>query len=487
MSIAKLNATIVDLEARIGALKAAREDREQLLLNTQQQVDNERQMQGPLRERIADLERRLHAAETHRRRLHNQVLELKGNIRVFCRVRPLLDDEKLMPEQSLSDSYQFSRPSDADPLHYYHSGSGNGGEEGETLTVLQDTESVTGQSRTKTSEFAFDRVFGPDSTQPDVFAEIADLVQSSLDGYRVCIFAYGQTGSGKTYTMEGPSLKDHIGDAKSDDGDGEEGEEGGMIPRAARQLFDTAHRLATERKWSFAFEASYLEIYNETIRDLLQPLDASNNGQKGADDLDIKHISGRTVVPGLTVVPVSSKEQLLDLLRMAARNRSVGGTLCNERSSRSHAVFTLSITSVNKVTQERLEGVLNLVDLAGSERLSSSQSTGERLKETQHINRSLSALGDVIAALQDSSYSANASKTGSNHANHHVPYRNSKLTFLLQPSLGGASSKTLMFVNVNPSPASVPESLCSLRFASKVRACHIGTAHKNLVPQGGGK
>lgn len=370
--------------------------------------------------RLQEMEEKLHSAERIRRKLHNDVLELKGNIRVFCRVRPLLPSDST----SKLDHIQFGEKSE--------------GAESEGLTLLQASESATGQPVIKTVPFSFDRVFSPEATQSAVFDEISQLVQSSLDGYRVCIFAYGQTGSGKTHTMEGNR------DAP------------GMIPLAVQQIFETAHRLASERQWMFTFEASYLEIYNETLRDLIEDGDKS---------LDIKHQNNKTAVSGLTYVQVESPEQVHNLLSKAAKNRAVAETQCNERSSRSHSVFTLNICGNNSATGESIEGILNLVDLAGSERLNQSGSVGDRLKETQAINKSLSALGDVIASL--------ASKEA------HVPFRNSKLTYLLQNSLGG-NCKTLMFVNVNPSEASFGETLCSLRFATKVNNCQIGTARKMI-------
>ena len=150
------------------------------------------------------------------------------------------------------------------------------------------------------------------------------------------------------------------------------------------------------------------------------------------------------MVTGLTTVPITSANQVGELLRIATSSRSVAATICNERSSRSHSVFTVKVHCVNQVTQEKLEGVLNLIDLAGSEKLSQSGSTGDRLKETQNINKSLGALVDVITSL---------SNEGA-----HVSFGSSKFTYLLQNSLGG-NAKTLMFVNINPSKGSFRKSL----------------------------
>ena len=197
----------------------------------------------------------------------------------------------------------------------------------------------------------------------------------------------------------------------------------GMIPRAVNQIYVSAEKLK-EKGWSFLIEGQYLEIYNETIRDLICTHDPSKK-------YEIKHSQGKTSVTDLTkgikvhfiyLVTFDSPDQVQKVLKKASENRAVASTNCNERSSRSHSVFTLKITGKNSVTEESLEGILNLIDLAGSERLSSSGSTGDRLKETQAINKSLSSLADVIISLSNK--------------DSHIPYRNSKLTYLLQNSLG---------------------------------------------------
>eukprot|EP00842_Homolaphlyctis_polyrhiza_P006842 jgi/Hompol1/747/HPOL_001359-RA len=249
--------------------------------------------------------------------------------------------------------------------------------------------------------------------------------------------------------MEGP------GNARTRNSD-----DSGMIPRAVEQIFETAQQLK-EKGWTYKMEGQFLEIYNETIRDLLNPDDDSKKHEIKHDTTKCK-----TTVTEALCFPVNSPSEVYTLLVKASENRAVASTNCNERSSRSHSVFTLRLTGHNSNTDETSEGLLNLIDLAGSERLSSSGSTGDRLKETQAINKSLSSLGDVIFALSNK--------------DSHIPYRNSKLTYLLQYSLGG-NSKTLMFVNIAPEVASLPESLCSLRFATKVNSCQIGTARRQTV------
>lgn len=239
----------------------------------------------------------------------------------------------------------------------------------------------------------------------------------------------------------------------------------GMIPRAMEQVFNTSQDLK-EKGWQYTIEASFLEIYNETIRDLLGSGDANTKHEVKLVNPTNTGNTHEVMVTNVKTVNVTSESQVYSLLEKATQNRAVAATQCNERSSRSHSVFRLKLVGENQLTGEKCQGTLNLIDLAGSERLSQSCSTGERLRETKNINKSLSNLGNVIMAL------ANKEQ--------HIPYRNSKLTFLLQNSLGG-NSKSLMFVNISPKEESLQETLCSLRFATKVNQCNIGTAQKKVI------
>uniref|UniRef100_A0A0E0Q356 Kinesin-like protein n=1 Tax=Oryza rufipogon TaxID=4529 RepID=A0A0E0Q356_ORYRU len=380
-------------------------------METMTEYEKQKRMLEDLQLRLEEAEQQILDGENLRKRLHNTILELKGNIRVFCRVRPLL-------------------PNESGAVAYPKSGENLG--RGIELT-----------HNAQMYSFTFDKVFEQSASQEDVFIEISQLVQSALDGYKVCIFAYGQTGSGKTYTMMGnPELHDQKG----------------LIPRSLEQIFQTSQALISQG-WKYKMQASMLEIYNEAIRDLLAT-NRTTVQDGGASKYSIKHdANGNTHVSDLTIVDVSSINEVSSLLKRAAQSRSVGRTQMNEESSRSHCVFTLRIFGVNEGTDQQVQGVLNLIDLAGSERLNKSGATGDRLKETQAINKSLSCLSDVIFSI--------AKKE------EHVPFRNSKLTYLLQPCLGG-DSKTLMFVNLSPEVSSTGESICSLRFAARVNSCEIG-------------
>jgi kinesin family protein C1 len=319
---------------------------------------------------------RLRQEETLRRKLFNQVQELKGNIRVMCRVRPTHDTE--------SDPAQITFPD-------------NDTDSKEVSVLGPNKQSATGKDITAAYAYSFDRVFAPVAQNGEVFEEISQLVQSALDGYNVCIFCYGQTGAGKTYTMS------------SNDG---------MIPRAITQIWDEAQRLQ-EKGWRYSMEGSFIEVYNETYNDLL--------GR--SEDLDKKKVEVRhdpvkkqTNLENAVSVVLDGPGRVEEILETASKNRTVAATKANMRSSRSHSVFILKLIGTNEITGERSEGTLNLVDLAGSERLEHSKAEGARLKETQNINKSLSCLGDVINAL------------GSAKEGAHVPYRNSKVCYSLMQS-----------------------------------------------------
>ncbi|KAL4062344.1 kinesin-domain-containing protein [Scleroderma citrinum] len=364
------------------------------------------------RRRIEQLEIEAREAEMVRRKLHNMVQELKGNIRVFCRVRPVLPHDLMTPvipglrrSGSSTDGSEergaiaeISFPDKRDHREI----------------VLSSTSSnAMGQERKEFHSFSFDRVFEPEATQREVFEEISLLAQSCVDGYNVCIFAYGQTGSGKSFTMEGGSTEATMG----------------MIPRAVNEVFRAAEALQ-DKGWEYKLEGQFLEIYNETINDLL------GKGEFDKKKHDIKHEKLHGSIPStrvtdITIHPLSTPHQVTTLLQLANSRRTVAATLMNSRSSRSHSVFTLRVAGYNEHTGTRCEGCLNLVDLAGSERLSMSGAAGdkERLKETQSINKSLSALGDVIAALGESqTRGGERDSKASGVGEKHVPYRNSKVS-----------------------------------------------------------
>ncbi|KAI4874775.1 hypothetical protein NFI96_025410 [Prochilodus magdalenae] len=341
-----------------------------------------------------------------RKKCHNELVRLKGNIRVFCRVRPICQEEA----ESDSKNMVTFDPDDDAVLYLSNKG--------------------------KLMTFELDKVFPPQATQEEVFQEVQSLVTSCIDGYNVCIFAYGQTGSGKTYTMEGIPT------------------DPGINQRALRLLFSEVSDKKPD--WDYNITVSMVEIYNETLRNLL--------GDNPNEKLDIKMCpdgSGQLYVPGLTEFAVECVEDINKVFELGHMNRATACTNLNEHSSRSHALLIITVAGFNSSTGHRTSGKLNLVDLAGSERIAKSGAEGSRLREAQCINKSLSALGDVINALR------------SRHS--HVPFRNSRLTYLLQDSLSG-DSKTLMVVQVSPLDSNISESVCSLKFAQRVRTIELGPA-----------
>jgi len=364
---------------------------------------------------IATLEASITKFRKERRAMHNTIQELRGNVRVFARVRPFLPNDNV--------------PADTEPSIVPK------GEQ--DISVLKDNDEEV--------KFSYDRVFQPSVSQESVFAEVSEFVQSALDGYNVCLFSYGQTGSGKTHTMQGSG----------------QGQMRGIIPRAIEQIGQYKKTLEKDG-WKYSVNVSFLEIYNETIRDLLR--------DEGAEELkhDVKvGPDGRRFVSDITMKEIEPTDScaIEDIMGLATTNRSVASTDMNEVSSRSHSVFTLYLTATNSKHKQNLRGTLNLVDLAGSERLKRSGVTGSMMKEAMAINKSLSSLTDVFVSIGKKSS--------------HVPFRNSKLTYLLQPSLSG-DGKTLMVVNLSPTEESTQESICSLRFAAQVNKCELGQAKRSL-------
>ncbi|KAM8946025.1 kinesin-like protein KIFC3 [Pelodytes ibericus] len=346
-----------------------------------------------------------------RKECHNQLVRLRGNIRVLARVRPVTPEDGEGP--GTQSVVTFDQDDDG-ILHVAHKGKG--------------------------LSFELDKVFTPNSTQEEVFREVSPLITSCLDGYSVCILAYGQTGSGKTYSMEGTSC------------------DPGINQRALRLLLSEVKDRSSS--WEHQLSVSMIEIYNESLRDLL--------GSDNVTPLDIKMSprgAGELYVPGLTQRTVQSMHDINKILELGHKHRATEQTHVNSHSSRSHALLILTTRGRETSTGICTTGKLYLVDLAGSERVSRSGAAGDRLREAQCINRSLSALGDVFSALR--------SHQG------FVPYRNSKLTYLLQEPLS-RDGKALLLLQVSPTEQSVSESLCSLRFGDRARVVELGAPARRV-------
>ncbi|KAF0978592.1 hypothetical protein FDP41_002412 [Naegleria fowleri] len=359
-----------------------------------------------------------------RKQLHNLVEDMKGNIRVIVRLRPLLEDEQ--PTDLMQGRLEIK----------------------DDNTIIVATQNFGSKSH------EFYKVLDENSTQEDVFEHVKPLIQSALDGYNLCIFAYGQTGSGKTFTIHGDKVQY------------------GLIQRTARYLYNTLEKQTGARRETFSISCSMVELYLDNLYDLfdesvslIDPQHRFSNvtaTQKKKPQLR-QSKNGKMSVTNCTEIMARTPEELLTLIDEGNEAKQVFKTEMNDQSSRSHTIFTIKLiiegtTQPNSLNPNgkhyRKESKIAFVDLAGSERVSKSNSTGERFKEAQHINKSLSSLGDVIAAL-------------SAHQKH-VPYRNSKLTLMLQEMIGG-NSKTLMFANISPDRKSISETISTLSFASRVK------------------
>ncbi|EGD73563.1 carboxy terminal motor kinesin [Salpingoeca rosetta] len=426
-AIVELRETVDDLQGKQSSLLQELDGLRSHLSHATSTIEQQTSEIKDLHDKVAALEacvkeheQQAIVDEAERRRLHNMVQELKGNVRVFCRVRPFLSGE--------------DASADEQPVACL---------DGKTNTLASCACSANVFSSIKLTVHPSAmvlcswQVFDRDSTQAQVFEEIEQLVQSSMDGYNVCVFAYGQTGSGKTYTMLG----------------GDDEGSRGMIPRAVEQLFQRQAELAA-KGWEYTFKASMLEIYNEEPRDLL--------ATPGSATKPV--ISWTAPVSNLSEFAVTVPDDVHELLQRAETNRRTAKTAMNARSSRSHSVFRLQIAGENKAAGEVCNATLNLIDLAGSERIKVSKVQGKEEKEAKYINKSLTTLKRVFTKLSQ--------KDG------HVPFRDSKLTMLLKDSMCN-NSKCLMFVNVAPTAASASETKNSLRFAAEANKCHLGTARAN--------
>lgn len=291
------------------------------------------------------------------------------------------------------------------------------------------------------SYWSFDRNDPHFAGQDNLFVDLgAPLLDNAFQGYNNCIFAYGQTGSGKSYSMMGY------------------GEEAGVIPRICQDMFERITAMQKDKNLSCTVEVSYLEIYNERVRDLLNPSTKGNLKVR-------EHPSTGPYVEDLAKLVVRSFQEIQHLMDEGNKARTVAATSMNETSSRSHAVFTLTVTQKRHDVETSMDtekvAKISLVDLAGSERATSTGATGARLKEGAEINRSLSTLGRVISALAEISM-------GKKKNISMVPYRDSVLTWLLKDSLGG-NSMTAMIAAISPADINFEETLSTLRYADSAK------------------
>jgi kinesin family protein C1 len=349
--------------------------------------------------------------DCYRRKLHNILQDLKGNIRVLCRIRPQLNGEVI------------TAPS---PLQHLH-GSND-------LRI---------QVKDKEHSYNFETIFGQNSTQQDVFTEVQEVVQSAIDGYEVCLFSYGQTGSGKSHTMTGSLTND---------------ESKGIIPRSVDLIFDNINDLQQHNSnWEIKVHVSCIQIYLDRISDLL-----SSEKVNLQQDLKLSNdqVNQKITIHGLNKRPVTTTQDVYKALECAQKSRVVAATSMNATSSRSHFVFTLHIEMKNDELNEYRCGALNLCDLAGSERVNSTKATGKQLDEATKINQSLSTLNRVFMQLADNSC--------------HIAFRETRLTELLQYCLSG-EGKTLMIVNLSPIYESAHETNTSLQLAQTVATVQRGS------------
>lgn len=369
-----------------------------------QRAERADRLLAPFEERIRELQEQFEREQQLRKRYHNRLQEAKGAIRVYARVRPISQREV-----DLNDQVAIEK---------------------------QDAFSLKIRFPSSTKDpksYIFDSIFDERSTQEDVYAECRDLVQSVLDGYNITIFAYGQTGAGKTHTMYGNA------------------ESPGLVPRMLREIFALIGKQSS-RTMKHSVRCYMMELYRDDLVDLLAP--RGRKGQ-GPPALEVKKDHrGNVIVEGVTERVTPTLADLERAIADGGDRRHVAATSMNSESSRSHLIFSIIVETVNESTKQVGFGKITMCDLAGSERIKKSEVTGDQMKEAQSINKSLTALGDVIEALSKGAK--------------HIPYRNHKLTQLMSDSIGG-NAKTLMFVNCSPALSNADESNSSLSYAARAK------------------
>ena len=374
-----------------------------------------RQMKESLlseQEKVHILSQKLKNEKYLRRKIHNRYMYLRGNLRVMCRVRPFLPSEKINKKSQM-----------------------------ETIVINNDSISIFQENKQEKS-FEYDYIFDTKSTQKDVYEEVTLLIQSMVQGNNICIIAYGQTCTGKTYTIQGPNSKNP-----------------GIVPRAARELFLILSNFSKSNFFeSIRLSLTIIEIYNEQIYNLLEESTPNLNMYEDS--------SGNLIIPDLNPISINSFEEANKLFKLAAKFRHTSSTEYNDRSSRSHCIFSFQLKLTGK-DGRIIRSTLHIIDLAGSERLSKSQNKDEKLrKESICINLSLHSLSTVLNSI---ALKAN-----------HIPYRDSKLTHFLKDSLN-ENYNILLILLVSPNVKDLGETISTLQFGERiVKICHHKTGKDKI-------
>ena len=363
-------------------------------------------------EKVHILTQKLKNEKYLRRKIHNRYMYLRGNLRVMCRVRPFLPSEKINKKSQM-----------------------------ETMIINNDSISIC-QENKQEKNFEYDYIFDTKSTQKDVYEEVTLLIQSMVQGNNICIIAYGQTCTGKTYTIQGPNSKNP-----------------GIVPRAARELFLILNNFSKSNYFeSIRLSLTIIEIYNEQIYNLLEESTPNLTMYEDA--------SGNLIIPDLNPISINNFDEANKLFKLAARFRHTSSTEYNDRSSRSHCIFSFQLKLTGK-DGRIIRSTLHIIDLAGSERISKSQSKDEKLrKESICINLSLHSLSTVLNSI---ALKAN-----------HIPYRDSKLTHFLKDSLN-ENYNILLLLLVSPNVKDLGETISTLQFGERiVKICHHKTGKDKI-------